>query len=542
MYFFSHSVIPEDFSSSSFEVVSPEATRRKADDKAEAINAVVVSEEKEKEFEEMQNEPEEFINVPSAPPPIVEEIQITPQSEAAATPTDEVYKLPDLSELQREQACEQLNLPSAPELCDLDFYQIQQINRSILSEIQQIQSQQELKQPLVTIQLHPFTDQERNQYYFNPKLGTVMSFEILSKNYFVDQFDQMRKGHLFRELEAYFDLQSGIHNLNMDISQLKDAFPKIRKKIWTTNHTSQTFSQKCCQAFVSESVTVTYLTGTYNENWATSFKDSLANYTNICCETHRGKVILRDLQMLSISTLIQEIIDNSSVTPRRDELRLTLTTLFHFVVKQTATKDFRENVKNWLERILVVFNKFSLLDDQLFLMSHILRCPTEAALQVVKAVNISQPGKAFDAEVIDDWLAILWYSLRPIRQWQKKGQEHATEKGTNWEIVDSEGEDADEDGEEMKYPNELIFLEVLDRMPLSRIFECSLNVQEMGDAIYLSAHNILRLIIFSSAFVAVVTEGLANYQKERYKTFLKRLAGIVKWNADLVTALYDLYR
>lgn len=530
-------VIPEI---PAFEVIgSPDVVTHQdlACDKDDSFT-VLCEEESERKSEEKE---EEIAAAPLSPPTKVEEVNPTPVAPPA---TVEEFKLPDLSDLQREQAAEyaqeQENAPSAPELCDLDFYQIQQINRSILNEIQHIQSQS-IAQP-ISIQLPPFTDQERNQYYFNIKLGAVLSFEVMAKRYFADQFDQMRKGHLHRELDAYYELQRDIHNLNMDIVQLKEAFPKIRKKIWTVKFTSQTFVKKCCQALRNESVSVQYLTGVYSENWAMSFKDSLTNYANICCASHRGKVILRNLQMLTISTLIQEIIDNSAVTPRRDELRLTLTTLFHFVVKKTATKDFRDNVKNWLERILVVFNKFSLLDDQLFLMSHILRCPTEAALQVVKAVNISHPGKRIDEDTIDDWLAILWHSLRPILQWQKKFNEHTTERDTNWAIVDSEGEDADEDGEDVKYPNEVIFLEVLDRMPLRKIFEGLLNVQELGEPIYLSAHNILRMIIFSSAFVGVVTEGLSNYQKDRYKTFLKRLAGIVKWTADLVTALYDLYR
>lgn len=498
---------------------SPEVLEFSDVDKAESSADLM------EEYESVQKE-EENIVIPSAPPL---------EPEAEATSCEDLQTFPDLSELQTELLKEQMP-PTAPELCDLDFYQIQQINRRILGDIQQ----EDVKLPVITMQLNPLTNEERNQYYFNPKLATVLSFEMLSQRYFADQFEGMRKGPLYRELETYYKLQSEIHNLNMDIVQLREAIPKIRKRIWTVYMTEQTFSKKCCQVLVNESVTIKYLTGEYHDNWAASFQETLKNYANTACETHRGKVILCDLQKLIISTLIQETIDGNSIVPKRDELRMTLTTLFHFVVKKTATKDFKENVKNWLERILVVFNKFSLLEDQLFLISHILRCPTEAGFQVVKAVNICQPGKVVDAETIDDWLAILWLSLRPIRQWQKKSNELSTEKDTHWEIVDSEGEDAEEDGEEIKYPNELIFLEVLDRMPLNVIYQCLLGMKAVGDPIQMSAHHLLRVIIFSSSFVAVITEGLVNYQKDRYRTFLKRLAGIVKWIADLVTALFDL--
>lgn len=480
---------------------------------------------------------------PSAPPEIH-----TTHSPSTSTTT----LRPDLSHLIAEQSPE--HAPSAPELCDLDFYQIQQINRTLLNEIHTMESQPRLQPPAIT--LPPFTDQERHQYYFNPKLGCVLSFEQLGPRYYADQHDQMRRGPLYRELDAYYQLQSVIHNLHVDLAQLRESFPKLRKKIWTVHNTTSTFSGRCdCNMLVTQSVSVSYRTGAYHDNWAASFKDSLTNYATICCATQRGKVILRDLQQLQISALVQEIVANSAVSPRRDELRVALTTLFHFAVKKTATRDFRERVKGWLERILVVFNRASLLDDQLFLVSHILRCPTEAALQVVKAVNIvPQPGRGVDAEAIDDWLALLWLALRPLRQWQRGGGGAATEdkaeKETNWAIVDSEGEDADEDGGEVRFPNEVVFLELLDRMPFRRIFQGALmngqegEVGESGDLqlVYLSGHRVLRLIIFSSAFVAVVTEGLASYQRERYKTFLKRLAGIVKWTAEIVTAVYDLYR
>lgn len=487
--------------------------------------------------EETEKE-DEKANIPSAPcsmeetPPIMYPV-----------PPEELKRRPDLSEFQCTNSnTEEYRInqaPSAPELCDLDFYQIQQINRGILDEIQQMQTRSIL-QPIILQE--PYSAVERNQLYFNPKLETVLSFESNGKKYFTDHSDQMARSQLFAELEAYYNLQRDLHNLKVDVSQLKESFPKIRKRIWCVQHTTAHFSRKCstCPSEYPHNVAIRHLTGNYSENWAVSFKESLTNYADISCNVFRGKIILRDIQMLNISTIIQEIIDHSRETPRRDELRVTLTTLFHFVVKKTATKDFRENIKDWLGRILVVFNECSLLEDKLFLMSHVLRCPTEAALLVSRAVNIAPPGREVNADLINEWLAVLWMCLRPVRHWNKKSQEESTEHDANWSIVDSEGEDAEEDGGDWKYPNETVLLDILDRIPFGRTFEAWLATNELGNSIYVV--NLLRLIMFSSAFVTLVSEGPATYQQDRYKTFLKRLAGIVKWSADLVTGAYDLYR
>lgn len=478
--------------------------------------------------EEIMQTEEKFDPEPTAPlPDNVESLSAVPVSEIR----DLTLTTEDTDE--PPQICDAV--PSAPPLSELDFYQIQQINRAILDDIQRNQPKIKVDPSVISLTV-PYSEIERNQLYYNSKLDTVLDFETQFPQHFARYHDQMRHSQLYRELDAYFKVQCEIHNLKVDVGQLKDSFPKIRGRIWTVFPKEQTFTQVCCSSTVKS--TVRYISGTYNENWALSFRDSLMNFAKICCDTMRGKVFLRNLQVLTISALVQDIIDRSHDTPQREELRVALTTLFHFVVKKTTTRHFKENMKTWLEQVLIVLNGRSLLEDQLFLMSHVLRCPTEVAVQVVKTVNIAARDRPVNAELINEWLALMWMCLRPVQQWHKSVLEEPGEKDTNWAIVDSDGEDTEEDQSVQKHPNESLFLEILDRLPLATIFETWLDLSDGG----LYTINTLRFVLFSSSFVQLITEGLKIYQEDRYKTFLKRLAGIVKWNAELVTGVYDLYK
>lgn len=427
------------------------------------------------------------------------------------------------------------HLASAPELADLDFYQIQLINQNLIKSIKD--ETKEVRGLIAKVE--PLTEAEANQFYFNPKLQVIVDFDKSYTKHYQENYTEVKKHPLFGYIQRYFNIQKSIHGFDLDIKQVRKGIDAAEPKIWTVFTETKTFSGKCCDG-KTLSVTKSFNTALYNQNWAESVRVGYANLSNLSVNMHRVSRVLSKTLELVIDQLIITFADsNLNRKINITELRHLLEILFHFMRKSSPNEQVTTKLKHWYRTIISVYNQSNSFENTLFIISHILRCPTSYAVWASNYVEIRPISSSIGSEEVDECLGVLWMLLRPISKWSEKVI-RVERDVSQWLLVDSDGEDYSEDAD-VVMANETILMALLDRIPFGKLFSIILGVELGTVNLNISCQNLLQFTIFCTTLLNILNEGLKNYSIEKYKNFTKRLAGMMKHTADFVSYLYNLY-
>lgn len=144
------------------------------------------------------------------------------------------------------------------------------------------------------------------------------------------------------------------------------------------------------------------------------------------------------------------------------------------------------------------------------------------------------------------------------------------EENGMWVIVDSDGEDSDENSTPKTALKENDLVAFLNQIPFADLFrqvskflsKCNRDItygnyttfslqiilvgrrenEDVYDINVITDHDILRSIAISSLLVNLLDKGIANYSSVAYKQFCKRLSLLIKHTACYITDHWQLFR
>lgn len=273
-------------------------------------------------------------------------------------------------------------------------------------------------------------------------------------------------------------------------------------------------------------------------------------YTSAICKLQIENRI-REL-LASVPCTTTEISANDTPSENLQDIRLSLTILFSFLRKPNVDSNVMSDIKVWILKLVAVQLRHATWQDHLFLLFHILRCPSEISTWAACCIQVPmwklESKSQYETRAVHHSLMILMALLKPIKRRQeflakiKKDLIDPTQDNL-WVLVDSEGEDVVEN---VNGPRENDMVSILNQIPLEKLFSCITCAIPKEDGYYIdssdvSSHHLLKSIAFTIKLIEILGQGLKTYENERYRQFCKRLGRIIKHVLQYVSEMQEIF-
>ena len=338
---------------------------------------------------------------------------------------------------------------------------------------------------------------------------TSTNIKLLYSNYLLENNEEFVK-HFVESAQASLDgfelYELLMNNLRAytkltgcerSLASLKDTCDDLEKSVWTLS--TQTLSEKSyCEDNTTVTATYKIHTSEFNQQLFAQLRRTLKEIKELLQDSfslHIYSVQLSKTQIehffhksfgsLDTQNLHLVMTDERLHLSYRGLLQKCLTTLFTFARKPLLHVEFITNCQSWIERCASLLLRIATIEDHLFLLNHILRCPPKviskwgAKLIQVPPIEIPADPSVYSSNSfghlhLDYALTMLQTMLTVVpkreeflmqRQLSAKISVGAASPSQQWVVVDSDGEDEPEDITTFKESDLIALLQQVSQTP-----------------------------------------------------------------------------
>ncbi|XP_078670454.1 ectopic P granules protein 5 homolog isoform X2 [Branchiostoma floridae x Branchiostoma belcheri] len=533
------------------------------------------------EFEEEQNQEED---PPVSTPEVV--LSVTTESAAVETQTCQPEEIPQTNVLPSNEASEAQSEPvEIPEVATKEEGRKEStteetqvkyvVNLTVTQE--EDDSVQGEQLPVASTDAHsvsieetqvlpegftqPLTQEQLQSLYDNPLLPQLEEWV----DCFLQQTNQS-KHEFYQLVQQYFRSRVSLAEVHAGIADLQSRQEQLEDQLWVTTDHIVT-AQGYCHDNVKVSQTQNYkqveLSGVACVELSRVLHDTrvqvhdtyaLAGYSAILC---RLQVETYLHQVLSTCQTDSDTFD-PNMTAQRERVRSCISVLFTFQRRPIRDQQFLEDIQNWIEKLSCCLLRTATFHDRLFLLNHVLRCPSGVGSWAAVLIQVPCPSPDDSADVasaqVHQFLVMLATLFNPIRNRlellkllkpvQVAGQtQEQADAPLNWTLVDEGGEEEDDstDTWALLHENDLVLL--LQQFPFNRFFCYVMNVHLSDTDLVVSEvteRHMLWIFALCSTLVKLLSEGLRNFNRSRYRQFVKRLGRLVRHTIQHVSEVWRL--
>ncbi|CAH1257809.1 EPG5 [Branchiostoma lanceolatum] len=407
----------------------------------------------------------------------------------------------------------------------------------------------------------PLTEEQLQSLYDNPLLPQLEEWV----DCFLQQTNQ-NKHEFYQLVQQYYRSRVSLAEVQTGITDLQSRQEQLEGQLWiTTDHVVT--AQGYCHDNVKVSQTQNYhqveLSGVACVELSRVLHDTrvqvhemyaLAGYSAMLC---RLQVETYLHQVLSSGCTNPDTFD-PSLTAERDRVRSCISVLFTFQRRPIRDQQFLEDTQKWIEKLCCCLLTAATFHDHLFLLNHVLRCPSGVGAWAASLIQVPCPLPDDATDVasakVHQFLVMLATLFNPIRSRlellkllkpvQVGGQtQEQADAPLNWTLVDEGGEEEDDSADTwaLLHENDLVML--LQQFPFNRFFCYIMNVHLSDSDIVVSdvtEQHMLWIFALCSTLVKLLSEGLRNFNRSRYRQFVKRLGRLVRHTIQHVSEVWRL--
>lgn len=379
------------------------------------------------------------------------------------------------------------------------------------------------------ITLQPFTNEQLKELYHNPELHMADAFEI---DFINTELNNTHKDHPLHELLKKYSRSRYNLKVNMlDLHAYIKCFQENAQKVWIIENRITSYEGICAdgeRARKNELYEYAVLNEPTFQKVASTLNNTLQlvcyNFmTNLyACESYRTQVSSDQRHIKShmsfeppphfnfyfifkffskIEQLIRELLTHPAFSAIRTatpialhktfgsdvhdalcEVRVTISVLFSFLRRQVPDKEFSNDIKKWLEKLIALYVRTATWQDHLFLIYHVLRCPPGVATWAVSFIQMpktkSMETVPFANDEINHCMTFLKALLMPTKQRSEFLAQLYAENGTIdataddlWIIIDSDGEEDHTPSGEVAKLKETDLIALLNQVPFENLFK-----------------------------------------------------------------------
>uniref|UniRef100_S4RB52 Ectopic P-granules 5 autophagy tethering factor n=1 Tax=Petromyzon marinus TaxID=7757 RepID=S4RB52_PETMA len=235
------------------------------------------------------------------------------------------------------------------------------------------------------------------------------------------------------------------------------------------------------------------------------------------------------------------------------QLTRSVSVLFGFKRRSITDAQFNSDVQGWLQQLVAVLLRVGSINEDIFLLNHVLRCPAGVADWAAPFLQIRMgegPG------IVSRFMKPLAVLMSPVRNrseflCQLKALEKlpfpvsaqaAGEKQQLWTFVDEAGEEEEnEDSWLLLLENDLVAL--FCQFPFQELFQKLLGMQD--DGTYTVAQStsgeMMKLLAVAGAVIEVLASGLETFNRVRYRQFVKRIGQTMRLTVSHVSDCWSRF-
>lgn len=234
----------------------------------------------------------------------------------------------------------------------------------------------------------------------------------------------------------------------------------------------------------------------------------------------------------STPVVLNKSLNEPSLMAVRD-IRLTISILFHFLRRPVPDREFSNEIKKWLGKLVAFYVRLATWQDHLFLIYHVLRCPSGIASWATSLIQIPKANpnemSPFTCDEVNHCMTFLKVLLMPTKQRneflaqlhsENGGPIDATTAEDLWIVIDSDGEEDKTPAGECAGLKENDLIALLNQVPFEHLFSC-MTFTTMNADLHkvneksITGYHLLKFIAFSTNLVELFGEGLKTYGNEK---------------------------
>ncbi|XP_078718187.1 ectopic P granules protein 5 homolog isoform X2 [Lampetra fluviatilis] len=235
------------------------------------------------------------------------------------------------------------------------------------------------------------------------------------------------------------------------------------------------------------------------------------------------------------------------------QLTRSVSVLFGFKRRSIADAQFNSDVQGWLQQLVAVLLRVGSINEDIFLLNHVLRCPAGVAEWAAPFLQIRMgegPG------IVSRFMKPLAVLMSPVRNrseflCQLKALEKppfpvsaqaAGEKQQLWTFVDEVGEEEEnEDSWLLLLENDLVAL--FCQFPFQELFQKLLGMQDDGTftVAQSTSGEMMKLLAVAGAVIEVLASGLETFNRVRYRQFVKRIGQTMRLTVSHVSDCWSRF-
>nr|CAD7586275.1 unnamed protein product [Timema genevievae] len=433
-------------------------------------------------------------------------------------------------------------------------------------------------------EVRPFTEVQLSALYSNQELDYASEFtKEFMENHAIDD---KRRHYLYELLVSYLRSRNRLIVDAMNLEALTKECKEHQNLLWMIETTVVTESGEC-QDGNPVSASHEYKVSHFNKMSHSALNRSLTSIRDLVNEVHSLNAYSSEVLKMQVENYVQgvctfcpefsQLPHNAPVAlhlgdpplhmvQHLHELRMCITVLFSFQRRAVKDAQFVEDTQNWLSRLVAVLLRVATWKDHMFLLHHVLRCPSGVGTWATSYVQIpplplisTQYGTSpFASPHLEHMVAALATILLPIQEREQFLHEvqsclqdstsHDTEGDSLWILVDSDGEGDEDDGNsnrDLLKENDMVAL--LNQIPMDILYRHVLLVnrrdeRDIYDVGLITEHHLLRLFAFSTVLVRLLRQGLKTYGIPRYRQFAKRLGRLIRHTVQYASDQWESFR
>ncbi|XP_070546998.1 ectopic P granules protein 5 homolog isoform X2 [Ptychodera flava] len=430
--------------------------------------------------------------------------------------------------------------------------------------------------------VEPFSENELKLYYFNPQLQTLDGY--------VDQFiqDCHQERHEFFELVyQYYRSRHNLVAIEKDIHYLQKDYSRLKETLWIVTDNVINAQGQCTdrvrvtEQYSFKTVEFSKETGDVLARTLKDARSLVHDKLSLCAYT----VQLSQLQVESYihnlfarSSVLCELDSHAPVTAHASNhgvssavsdvqtLKQCISVLFTFYRRPVRDEEFITMLQQWTKRLVASLLRVASLEDHVFLMNHIIRCPAGISKWATPFVQLVLPSSLVGASrgrhdwgdpLLDHFMCMLACLMLPV-----KGREDFLaklkvtltpepdalddEKGFTWTLVDEDGEEDEDPNTSWMLLHENDLVSLLDQFPFSAMFKHILLIDDSAEKPYdihrVTSFSIMKLIAFGTNLVQLLGKGFKTFNRSRYRQFVKRIGRLIRHTVQYIADHWENYK
>ncbi|CAH1788011.1 unnamed protein product [Owenia fusiformis] len=410
----------------------------------------------------------------------------------------------------------------------------------------------------------PLTEEQLRTLYYNPMLEQNAAY--------IETFLQevrKDKGEFYELVANYYRARNNLYSAEHDIGVLQNELAKLMDIVWTWTQHNVT-AQGFCGDDTKVSAVHTYEKANFDEEATKEIARVLStirtnvHYTEMSLHGYMAAMARLQVEfyiheMYMHAPVFRDLPRNSPVqgmtAEQRDPkffasvqmCRHAITVLFEFQRKPAKDQQFLQDTRMWLQRLVASLLRVATLEDHVFLLNHILRCPSGMGKWCAQFLQVLSPPVAHDQSclghhLLDHFVNLLATIMMPIsaREDFLYQMKHVltpsvdkTAAANPWIFVDSDGEEDEEVEKCWFYLNENDIVALLNQFPIQDMFRHLLLIytdeeQDVYNPLQTSETGMLKLLAFATCLIKLYGEGLNTFNMSRYRQLNKRIGKMIR--------------